>query len=313
MGGMRFGRPTDGSGRKPPNREMLEELIRLAESKKPVSEENLVGYVQAFGEERSRQREELKLTESYIREVYSCFSPAQRVRFFAMLYDQFAENYDRHMGIETRHYEAIRRTLMFAMPYLRLPIIDLTAGTGEPLKYALEFMDVGRTLTGGALGRFAPPTHLFPLELEFPAYANEISSRMMERAKTKLAGKGVGFASGNAFELPGEFRGRFNTVLCSQTFHLISDDDKTLLVRSIRDALTPGGKAVVLEEDPFRITQTEFIEPLSLFLRAIVRPIKYPEKLDVYFTTNGFILIDETASAGIDSEHAMRLHIFTKG
>jgi SAM-dependent methyltransferase len=312
MGGRRFRETTGGGGRKPPIPGPLEELIMLAESKKPVSEERLFGFLGEFGKERRKYREALSQAERKIFQIYSHFTPAQRVNFFAMLYDRFAENYDSHMGIETRHYEAIRRTLMFAMPHLRAPILDLTAGTGEPLMYALEFMEAGRSLHEGALGRYAPPTHLYSLDLEYPAFANEISPKMLGRARAKLAGRDVGFLSGNAYELPLELRGRFSTVLCAQTFHLISDDDKTRLVRSIRDALAPGGVAVVLEEDPFRITQTDYIEPLSLFLRAIVRPVK-PDILIGRFEVGGFSKIDETASAAIDSEHVMRLHLFSKG
>jgi len=310
MGGSRFREPTGGAGGRPPIPGPLEELIRLAESKAPVSEERLFGFLGEFGKERRKHREALKQAEEYIFQVYSTFSPAQRVNFFAMLYDRFAENYDQHMGVETRHYVAIRRTLMFAMPHLRAPIIDLTAGTGEPLLYALEYMEAGRSLHGGPFGSYAP-THLYPLDLEFPAFANEISKKMLERAKVKLAARDVGFLSGNAFELPREFRGRFNTVLCAQTFHLIADDDKAKLVRSIRDALSSGGVAVVLEEDPFRITQTDYIEPLSLFLRAIVRPIK-ADILVGRFELEGLLKIEETASAAIDSEHVMRLHLFSK-
>ncbi|MFH0884427.1 MAG: class I SAM-dependent methyltransferase [Candidatus Micrarchaeota archaeon] len=309
MGGMRFREPTSRAGRKAPKTDPLLDIFSVRPQE--VSEARLFEVVNAFSSEKRKHRELLKKAQDAISEIYQRFSPAQRVNFFAMLYDRFAENYDSHMGIETRHYEAIRRTLMFALPHLRAPILDLTAGTGEPLMYALEFMEAGRSLQGGPFGRFTPPTHLYSLDLEYPAFANEISPKMLDRARVKLAGRDIGFLSGNAYELPQEFRGKFSTVLCAQTFHLISDDDKTKLVRSIRDALAPGGVAVVLEEDPFRITQTEYIEPLSLFLRAIVRPVK-PDILVGRFEVGGFLKIDETASAAIDSEHVMRLHLFSR-
>ncbi len=255
------------------------------------------------------QKDALKQAEQYIYEAYCSFTPAQRVSFFAMLYDRFSEGYDSHME-ETGHYRAIRRCLQFAMPYLRTPILDITAGTGEPLTYALDFMDVSLGLGRGPLDMLVPRFAPYEASLSHAAFANEISERMLGKARMKLAGMGVGFISNNAYELPKELKGKFNTVLCAQTFHLVSDDDKTLLVRSMRDALAPGGIAIVLEEDPFRITQSVYIESLSLFLRAIVRPIKYQEKLWVYFTNDGFTKLEDSAVSPIDSEHAMRLHIF---
>ncbi len=237
-----------------------------------------------------------------IGKIYSSFSLADRVRFFSMLYDAFAERYDEHMGVETNHYGAIKRLMGFADPHLRLPLLDITAGTGEPLRYALERVALGKKMREVSL-----PTDM-PLQDSGLAIANEISPKMLERARAKLSG--VEFVSHSAYELP--FGERFSTVLCSQTFHLIADEDKVRLVRSIHGSLLPGGIAIIIEEDPFRISQTEPIEAVSLFLRAIVRPIKHPGKLIGYFTTNGFVKLEDRAVVPIDSEHVMRLHLFRK-
>jgi len=247
--------------------------------------------------------------QNAIEEIYQRYSPAQRVSFFAMLYDRFSESYDSHMH-ETGHYRAIRRSMQFAMPYLRPPILDLTAGTGEPLMYALEFMEACGGLRKGPLDMLVPKFGAQEVSLEHTAFANEISGMMLAKARLKLAGRDVGFTSNNAYELPEGLNGKFNTVLCAQTFHLISDEDKGKLVRSMREALAPGGIAIVLEEDPFRITQSIYIDSLSLFLRAVVRPVK-PDILVGRFEVGGLTKLEDSAASPIDSEHAMRLHIFS--
>ncbi|MFN7990938.1 MAG: hypothetical protein U0R44_02145 [Candidatus Micrarchaeia archaeon] len=91
-----------------------------------------------------------------------------------MLYDRFAERYDEHMGVETRHYQAIRRVLGYATPYLKFPILDITAGTGEPLTYALEMIER------------AIASHEFEGPVKREAFANEISPRMLGKARRKL-------------------------------------------------------------------------------------------------------------------------------
>ncbi len=288
----------------------LVELIRMANSGEHVPVGRLASLVEDFAIEKQKHAALLGHVEESINAAYRQFPPAERAQFFAMIYDRFSERYDWHMET-TGHFPAIRRILPFALPRLRLPVLDITAGTGEALLHSLDIMRDGRLLEGTALGSLAPGKGA-PSSLTCPAFANEISQKMLGFAREKLSGRGVGFLNHDAMGLPDEFRGRFATVLCSQTFHLISDEDKARLAISIREALAPGGMAVVMEEDPFRITQTPQIEPVSMFLRAVVRPIKYPEKLAAYFIHNGFTRLEETAAAPIDSEHVMRLHIFSR-
>jgi ubiquinone/menaquinone biosynthesis C-methylase UbiE len=283
----------------------LEELIHLAEKRVVVPLDRFFTLVNDFATERRKQHEALDEMQEFIFQVYNSFSPSERVRFFAMLYDRFAERYDEHMA-ETGHYHAIRQVMVYALPYLRTPMLDITAGTGEPLKYAIEFMEACTQLPA-AFGILVPKTSESGV-----ICANEISPRMLEIAQAKLRASGVDFTLNNAFDLPESLRGRFRTVLCSQTFHLIADEDKQRLVRSIHEALVPGGIAVVMEEDPFRITPTTYIEPISLFLRAVVRPIRHRATLVAYFENNDFTKLEHRAVAPIDSEHSMRLHLFEK-
>ncbi|HSB47306.1 MAG TPA: methyltransferase domain-containing protein [Candidatus Bilamarchaeum sp.] len=253
-----------------------------------------------FAREKREHHELILKAERAIHEIYGRFEELQRVKFLGRLYDQFALNYDAHMGEQTGHYRAIRRVLGYAEPYLSLPVIDLSAGTGEPMGYAVEIM--------AAKARLRLQT-----DLTYQIHMNEISPRMLEIAERKH-GKipGAGFTDYSAYTIPEHLKGRFRTVLCSQTFHIISEQDKPRMVESMRELLVPGGHAVVIEEDPFRITQTPSIEPVSMFLRSVVDPIKNPGKLIGYFVTHGFRRVDESAHSNIDSEHAMHLHIFQK-
>ncbi len=279
----------------------LKELSELALRGEKPDLRRFFDLVNDYAAEKRKERKGLEEEQRFIRRAYDSFSLPERVRFFSMLYDAFSERYDEHMGVETNHYGAIRRLMGFAAPYLRLPLLDVTAGTGEPLKYALERIKLGRRMAELGL-----PGDV-PAQESALAVANEISPKMLGIAKQKL--QGVEFASHSAYDLP--YGERFRTVLCSQTFHIIADEDKPRLVRSIHGALLPGGIAIIMEEDPFRISQTAPIEAVSLFLRAIVRPIK-PQALIGLFEVTNFEKLEERAVSPIDSEHSMRLHIFRK-
>jgi SAM-dependent methyltransferase len=280
--------------------------------------------VHAFCQERKSEHDDLLKMEAFINRAYNSFSPVRREEFFQMLYDEFAENYDIHMGVETGHYRAIRTLMYMAGGFLRAPLLDITAGTGEPLLYAIETMEaaevmkasgymakkmVGLPLLSSSMDYDGPLEHLF--------YANEISPRMLDIAKGKIICDNVFFRKGSAFDLPKKWKRQMNTVLCAQTFHLISDDDKVRLVLSMREALAPGGIAIVMEEDPFKITSTPQIEPISMFLRAAVSKIKNIGTLIAYFENNGFTKLEDRAVQAImdkhgEHDHVMRLHVFRR-
>jgi ubiquinone/menaquinone biosynthesis C-methylase UbiE len=303
-----IGRHSNG-GANPKLPNPLVELIRLADSNEHVPVGRLADLVEAFAAEKRKHAEVLTEAERRIREAYTGFSGNERARFFAMLYDRFSERYDEHME-KTGHYAAIRRVLHFAMPHLKTPMLDITAGTGEVLLCALNYMRDARVLAGTSLaGMHSGPER--PGAAGHIACANEISPKMFGAAQKKLSGMDVGFANSDAMAMPQALGEKFTTVICSQTFHIIPDEDKARLAVSMRGALRPGGIAIVMEEDPFRITQTPQIEPVSLFLRAVVSPIK-PGMLAGMFEVKGFTRLEETACAPIDSEHSMRLHIFKK-
>ncbi|HSB47875.1 MAG TPA: hypothetical protein VLD37_07725, partial [Candidatus Bilamarchaeum sp.] len=112
---------TEFAGRGP-----LEEIISIADTGQIVSVEKLFELVHAFAAERRKHHESITEKERMIREVYETrFTEGERVKFLGRLYDQFALNYDAHMGEQTGHYRAIRRVLGYAEPYLSLPVIDL--------------------------------------------------------------------------------------------------------------------------------------------------------------------------------------------
>ncbi|MEW6722147.1 MAG: class I SAM-dependent methyltransferase [Candidatus Micrarchaeota archaeon] len=290
------GRPESGKPRLPvPVSDTLAVIAEKGEKPTPLE---FLGLVTEFAKERRKHNDAILEKEREIRASYECFESEKRAEFFSLLYDMFSEGYDEHMS-KTGHYWAIKRVLEFAYPHLRLPMLDITAGTGEPLKYALEILD--DLQVRGRLPEEPSSAHQI--------FANEISPKMVSLAERKLGGRAQ-FRKGNAYELPPEWRQKFATVLCSQTFHLISDEDKLRLVLAMKGALAPGGVAVVMEEDPFRISPTPQIEPVSIFLRSVVRPIKHRGDLIGLFEANGLTKLEERAAAPIDSEHVMRLHLF---
>ena len=290
-------------------------LEGLQKPKGNVSVDILFSLVNELGMERKKHAEALAKAEAAIKEAYNRFTPEQRVEFFARLYDQFAETYDKHMGEETGHFWAMKRVVHYAAPYLKFPMIDITSGTGELLKYVLDLIEASarlKQLAGGSELDILFP-HLPKRSEGSLVVANEISEKMLQKAREKLKDRDkIRFTTHNAHQLPAHLRSRFNTVLCSQTFHLISDEDKVRLVRSIHNALIPGGIAVVLEEDPFRISPTAPIAPVSLFIRSIASPIKHPSDLIGVFRTNGLSKLEIGAVESIDEHHNMKLHLFQK-
>jgi SAM-dependent methyltransferase len=264
-----------------------------------VSVDRLFSIVDSFEQQRRKYFEALQEVQAAIREIYDSFSAEQRAEFFARLYDRFAERYDSHMR-ETGHYAAIERLLQYSFPFLNAPVIDLTAGTGEPLRNMLYLLlqDYNKVLRN----RVACWVH-----------ANEISSKMLEKAKEKLgAYQKINFTGFDAYELPEDLCGKFRTALCSQTFHLIADKDKTRLVKSIHNALEPGGIAVIIEEDPFMVSPTQHIEGVSIFINSIASPIKHRGTLIAFFENNDFDRLEARAVWPIDDKHSMRLHLFQK-
>jgi SAM-dependent methyltransferase len=260
-----------------------------------------------FSKEKREHHEEILAQERRIFKEYEAFSPEERVLFFSILYDDFAEKYDKHMGVETKHFQAIKEVLRYAGQFIRFPLLDITAGTGEPLKYIIELMEARKTFSSMEGVPSIAVENLPPCNDDL-IVANEISLKMLENAKEKLVG--VEFTSDNAYELAWERK--FNTVLCTQTFHLIPEDDKARLVKSINRALVSGGIAIIVEEDPFRISPTPSIEAVEIFIRAVSCPIKDPNYLVGSFEVNGFTKLEQRAVWPIDQWHTMRLHLFQK-
>lgn len=276
----------------------IDRLVRFSKESDVVSLSRFVELVDAFAKERRGFSESLLGCEKTIGDAYRRLSSEQRVQCFRILYDRFSENYDKHME-KTGHFAAIAKVMAHAAPFIRFPIMDLTAGTGEPMAYAI----------------CQSPDHAKRFSMRRSmAYLNEISPRMLDKAKDKLQGAGsIRFTAYDAFSLPSHLRGRFRSVLCSQTLHLISDKDKPRLVRSMFNALGMGGTAIVIEEDPFTVSPTPEIDGISVFIGSIASPISNPERIRGLFTPFGFQKIEAGASWPIDQHHAMRLHVFKKG
>ena len=295
-----------GSGDEPPRR-FPPPLIECR-SKERI--ERLFRETMAYSKEERAQWEKLRKRKGSVLAEYGDFDKHERAFFFSLLYDHFAGTYDQHMGQDTGHYEAILDVLTYSSRYLKAPILDITAGTGEVLLYALELERFGDNFRSHEMGharRIAG--RLLPDIGRGTIVANEISPKMLGAAREKLEGFDVSFTSYNALSLPGNWQ--FQTVICSQTMHILAADDKKGFVQSIHDVLAPGGYAVVIEEDPFLVSRTASIDGVGLFISAVACPIKQDALIGI-FEVNGFEYSEHRAVHPIDSEHVMRVHVFKK-
>jgi len=286
-------------------KQALAELNSIAEGKSKLSLGRFFELGAFFAAQKAKQGKEIKEREASILRAYEGFTEAERVEFFSMLYDRFADSYDRHMGEETNHFDAMKRVVEFASPFVRTPLLDITCGTGELLLHTLRLMKI----EGKPQEQKNGPVLRFPRNNEGAIVANEISKKMLEKAHSKMTEDQVAFTRLNALDLPVNWQ--FSTIFCAQTLHIISEEDKTRLVRSIHKALSPGGMAIVIEEDPFLVSPSSSIEGIELFLRAVVKPISQ-DSLIGRFEANGFRNTGQSATAPIDSKHVMRLHVFEK-
>ncbi|MFH1685374.1 MAG: class I SAM-dependent methyltransferase [Candidatus Micrarchaeota archaeon] len=287
-------------------KQALVELTSIAEGRTKLSLGRFFELGLFFAAQKTKQGKEIEERESSILQIYEGFSEAERVRFFSMLYDRFADNYDQHMGEETGHFKAMKTVLEFAGPFIRRPLLDITCGTGELLLHTLRLMEIDGALRKRQIRRSMIG---LPTGHDGIIIANEISGKMLDKAYSKLPDDWVAFTMLNALELPVNWQ--FKTIFCSQTMHIISEEDKTRLVRSMHRTLSPGGMAIVIEEDPFLISPSSSIEGIELFLRAVAKPISQ-DSLIGRFEANGFRNTGISATSPIDSKHVMGLHIFEK-
>ncbi len=99
--------------------------------------------------ERQGQIEDMR---SDFAEKFRAMEPTEREDIYRWVYDTFQQDgkYDRHMQNAEPgylgHYGAIRRTMLLQSRYLRMPMMDLSAGTGEPILYALNTIALPRII-----------------------------------------------------------------------------------------------------------------------------------------------------------------------
>jgi len=287
-------------------RQALAELSSIANGRSKLSLDRFFELGAFFAAQKAKHGKEIEEREASILRAYEGFSEAERVEFFSMLYDRFADSYDRHMGEETGHFDAMKKALEFAGPFIRRPLLDITCGTGELLSHTLGLMELFEKLRMRMINGSLVRT---PGGDEGAIVANEISAKMLEIAQRKMPGDRVAFTRLNAMDLPVNWQ--FATVICSQTMHIISEEDKTRMVRSMHRVLSRGGVAIVIEEDPFLISPSSSIEGIELFLRAVAKPVT-KSALIGYFESAGFRNTGHSATCPIDSKHVMGLHIFEK-
>ncbi|MFH2019776.1 MAG: class I SAM-dependent methyltransferase, partial [archaeon] len=142
--------------------------------------------------------------------------------------------------------------------------------------------------------------------------ANDLSEKMLAKAKEKLGNGRVFFHNHDACCFPDEWEGKFRTVLLSQTLNLLTEEDKIRLITSVKKVMDDGGKVIVIEEDPFGVTQTDAIQSVAMFIRGVGEPFANPGELIGLFRPLGFTRYPEHAVAEIDGNHNMKVYIFMK-
>jgi putative AdoMet-dependent methyltransferase len=138
-------------------------------------------------------------------------------------HDDDADGYDRDVADESHPiragYSAVLDWLAAeAAPFADGALLDLGAGTGN-------------------------------LAARLPGWRRlecvDISVRMLDRARAKLAGRdGVEFVTADLLEYFDAPRGPFAAVLGSYAIHHLTEDEKPILFARIHECLPPGGVAL---------------------------------------------------------------------
>jgi ubiquinone/menaquinone biosynthesis C-methylase UbiE len=134
----------------------------------------------------------------------------------AQSFDAFAETYDRLASLSGG---SMRSQLESLLPEQGRRAVDLGCGTGHhALILATRFEEV---------------------------LAVDISSPMLEIARARRARPNITYELRDLRDVSREKDGRFDLVFSASTLHHVPDLDPTL--NGIRDLLTPGGRAVLLD------------------------------------------------------------------
>ncbi|NYZ76814.1 class I SAM-dependent methyltransferase [Candidatus Micrarchaeota archaeon] len=243
-----------------------------------------------------------------IRAFFDRLSYEDQELVFKHVYNVFSEKYDLHME-DTGHYPAIKRliTKEISVHHFRFPILDMSAGTGVPIKYLL--LELNRQLiTEGRSIEFITPEEQ-PSNI-CPVYVNDLSEKMLDRSKQRMTTEfdrelhketeelslivppildsnerlRISYMNHSFRSLQqrhSRLKEKIGTILVSQTFHIVSPQDKEQLASTIDWALAPGGRVIILEEFAWRArthSSHQFL-PVLKFIESIATPL--PRKADI--------------------------------
>ncbi len=224
-----------------------------------------------------------------IKRLFDAWDEDEQEQVIKEWYNIFSENYDEHMET-TGHYDAIRRLIKkeVCVRQFQFPVMDISAGTGVSIYHFLEeharqHFKKGRSIKLISEGKYGGSL----------VYVNDLSGNMIERAKERLKPLEPGLLCeieklswGNAFpimyktysfrRLHSSLKGKFGTVLVSQTFHIVTPEDKKRLAKAIDWVLAPGGRVVLIEEFAWRARTHPSQAPSTIlkFIDSIATPLK---------------------------------------
>jgi len=326
---------------------------RSTEELGAMQDHELLATINSEEKELKNLEMQLEQREANIRRMYNSLTEEGREAFWKETYDLFAEKGYKEYMERSGHNKAIRKTLPVSLEYINFPCLFLAAGDAEIASFVLQLKDMPKDL-GILLNQYKLIQESNPrcpfldaelakkirgtIELNFPpaqdriyfnelaeykVMINDISDKMLAIARENLkAYKNVFYGNFSATRLPEELEGRFMTVMVSQFLHLPSMKDKMNIIKSIYRALKPGGVAVIVEEEEFKISKGLSIDKISLRLRAVACPIKNKSELVSMFTRFedrdgtliGFEFMEIGAKWPVDKQpkHVMRSYLFRK-
>jgi|GEM_PF-5854124 len=264
-----------------------------------------------------------------LRAEFDAMDASEKESLLSTLYTDFSEYYDEFMKT---HLDAIVRLLeRDAIKYLNYPIIDLSGGTGVVLRHALKLLELRSALCnldgssnpaprGLTLGQIEMLHNMFQFHEDSleaavgpKAYFNELSPGMIKRARLGLAEYDVKFSEQSAFDLATDTKmhGFFNTVLLTQTLHILPRADKVRMLETVQDMLAPGGIAVLMEERNFRVSSSSNLGAATMLVDSIASPIDNAKhRIRFMLEDVGLNVLGVTGIEPIDSQPGHEMILF---
>lgn len=203
-------------------------------------------------------------------------------------YRIFSPYYDNHME-KTNHFPTIRKILDFIKNDIGNTLMDISCGTGEPLNFLADFLN----------------------EKNITVTANDLTPEMLEVARVKLDGKiKLLIFSENDFTELAKIGNKFETILCTQTFHFISEP-KIRYLKAIFKMLKKGGTFISIEEWPFLFSNNSNLPFLiSILAQNTMVPVPV-STLEILASISGLTLI-RGVEERIDNKHMMYGKVYKK-